>query len=346
MHTLLKAVGLTAMLFATATPQDQKVFRSDTRLVEADVVVRDGKGPVEGLTVADFELFDNGKPQKIAAFSVIASRRSATKSSGLSASAPAVGLATPKTEMPVTATVLFINNLTIPFADQVQSRQRMAEVMAARSPREPIAIYSMNSDLQMRTDFTSDPVRIANTLAAFGFEQPRPGGLIWIPPVYAALQEVARRVSALPGRKNLIWIANFFPVCAPETICYPEMLRTINVLNAANMAVYPISADGVAGPALYSSQQSKAPPQSRNPSRGKSVFDGIFWAEKTGGDAAQNTDVGNAMQRALDDSQVTYSLGYYPESQDGSYHELTVKVDRKGVDVRSRQGYLSPSPQP
>jgi hypothetical protein len=70
----------------------------------------------------------------------------------------------------------------------------------------------------------------------------------------------------------------------------------------------------------------------------------MFWADSTGGTAAQNTDVGFAALRALDDSQVTYSLGFYPEATDGKYHDLKVNIDRTGVDVRSRLGYLASVP--
>src|SRR3984957_3343880 len=38
--------------------EDPAIFRSGTRLVEVDVVVRDRNGPVKGLTKDDFTLFD------------------------------------------------------------------------------------------------------------------------------------------------------------------------------------------------------------------------------------------------------------------------------------------------
>jgi hypothetical protein len=43
-------------------------------LVEVDVVVRDKKGPVQGLTKADFTLQDDGKKQTIELFSVTVAR--------------------------------------------------------------------------------------------------------------------------------------------------------------------------------------------------------------------------------------------------------------------------------
>ena len=45
-------------------------FRAGTNLVEVDVVTRSKGAPATGLTKDDFTLLDNGKPQKIAFFSV------------------------------------------------------------------------------------------------------------------------------------------------------------------------------------------------------------------------------------------------------------------------------------
>ena len=66
-------------------------------------------------------------------------------------------------------------------------------------------------------------------------------------------------------------------------------------------------------------------------------------ATNTGGRAFFSNDIAGDIQRALDDSQVTYRLGYYPQglTQDGAFH--TVKVKLSGhADVRLgyRQGYF------
>jgi len=338
-----------AILSLAAAAQDRHVFRSDTRLVEVEVVVRDGKGPVQGLRQEDFQLFDNGKPQKIGAFSVVTSKGAGSGSGA--PSSPASASPVPHGELPVTATVLLINNLTIAFSDQVQAEKRVAEVFHTLPPREPIAVYVRNQKLRMLTDFTDDPVRIAKALESAWGEQAQPPPSAWcIPPAYPALEEMANELASLPGRKNLIWFANYFPVSKPSdnvpcpSLAYFAMLRAIKALNAANVAVYPIAAGGVFGPPAFSAQRSKAPPTWMNPSQGPSGINGMYWAHETGGTAAQNTDVGFAALRALDDSQVTYSLGFYPESLDGKYHDLKVQVDRKGVDVRSRVGYLASLP--
>ena len=59
------------------------VLRSDTRLVEIDVTVRDSAGkPVENLKQSDFTIFDNGKPRPFTIFSTNRSGGSASGKSG------------------------------------------------------------------------------------------------------------------------------------------------------------------------------------------------------------------------------------------------------------------------
>jgi hypothetical protein len=72
-------------------------------------------------------------------------------------------------------------------------------------------------------------------------------------------------------------------------------------------------------------------------------------ASETGGRAFYNANaLGDSIQRAVDDSRVTYVLGFYPEeaSWDGKYHRLEVRVNRPGVQVRSRRSYFASDGHP
>ncbi len=70
-------------------------------------------------------------------------------------------------------------------------------------------------------------------------------------------------------------------------------------------------------------------------------------ARETGGQAFYNSnDIGGAIQQAMDDAEVTYTLGFYPSADalDGKYHPIQVKVskaDAAGADVRYREGYVA-----
>jgi len=68
-------------------------------------------------------------------------------------------------------------------------------------------------------------------------------------------------------------------------------------------------------------------------------------SEETGGFAAVNSnDFSNAFTRVVKDNSGYYVLGYYPkdERRDGRFRRIQVKVNRQGLEVRSRRGYTAP----
>jgi hypothetical protein len=67
-------------------------------------------------------------------------------------------------------------------------------------------------------------------------------------------------------------------------------------------------------------------------------------AEETGGQAYfHRNDLDAAIASGIADSRRTYTLGFYLTDIDGKYHELKVHVDRPGLDLNYRQGYLAQS---
>ena len=67
-------------------------------------------------------------------------------------------------------------------------------------------------------------------------------------------------------------------------------------------------------------------------------------AESTGGLGFFDTnDLRGSIEKAIEDTAVTYTLGFYPSETalDGTMHPLKVKVARKGVEVRYRDSYYA-----
>ena len=165
----------------------------------------------------------------------------------------------------------------------------------------------------------------------------------------AALQEIAAHVANIPGRKNLVWLTANLPFSGAE------MAR---VLTPANIAVYPVDARGLLGeaPAISagawgtadyddvsgaSGHMDNMPAQSSQPI-GVATMQKV--ADETGGQAFVNTnDLTGAIRKAVEDSAVTYTLGFYIDSDalDGKFHEIKVEVARKGLAVRYPKGYFA-----
>jgi VWFA-related protein len=191
-----------------------------------------------------------------------------------------------------------------------------------------------------------------------------------------ALEAIAGSLSGVPGRKNLIWVCGDFPlrIGYAEAGIDPkfrnlkeEMDRAARAVNAANIAVYPVDAGGLLGEPKVaaatgeiSRSTGRTSRSGMNPSAGDGLAERISasatnsemsihaamndLADRTGGRASYHTnDLFTAIRQAVDDSQVTYMLSYAPDHNKwtGAFREIRVKVDKPGVQVLSRKGYLA-----
>ena len=122
-------------------------------------------------------------------------------------------------------------------------------------------------------------------------------------------------------------------------------------LNNANVAIYPVDARGLqTAPFTDASKSFKMDPATHGlpnsafqvDNRNTAAMD--YLADMTGGKAFYNTNgIAEAVRRAINDSSVSYTLGYYVSASewDNRYHKLKVSVRRPGVNVRTKQGYLA-----
>jgi VWFA-related protein len=182
----------------------------------------------------------------------------------------------------------------------------------------------------------------------------------------AALIAIAHHLGSLKGRKNLVWVSGSFPFnlgqekfdlnWANDTgeSFSGEIERAAKALTDAGIAVYPVDARGLMGNGVTAAgdySEAPAPEFSGEgnehlPSR---VAPGNLetmkvLAERTGGRAFYGSNnLSEAIRRSIDDSRVTYTLGFYPAaaSWDGRFHTIKVKVRIPGAEVRSRTGYFA-----
>jgi VWFA-related protein len=185
-----------------------------------------------------------------------------------------------------------------------------------------------------------------------------------------AMKNLVTSLAGLSGRKALVYVSDGLPMIAGEDVFYVlqnkyQGASTITTnsefssarrfeeltaeANADRVTFYTIDAAGLR---VYSSTSAEnmtstagggVYADSVNISNMQSTIQMI--AEKTGGVAIINTNVvGPELNKIADDFNSFYSLGYTPPHfGDGRFHNITVKVKRKGLTVRHREGYRDKS---
>ena len=348
--------------------------------------------PVDGLTADDFRLFDRGTEQTIALFDVERRTVApdAVKPSAPGALDAKVFSNAIRGPAAGGVTVVLFDRLNTAWSDQAQARAHIFKYLSQVKPTDPIAFYVLDSSaVSVVHDFTRDTssllraldrVQGRTSLEAAVASEPRPepsdsGDAATDAMIDAALtrmdeavkafylanraqftldalEAIARHLSGVQGRKNLIWVSAAFPTSFTDGLggglpqrrsMYTEVNRAARAITDADVAVYPVDARGLV--ATITSM----------PGAQQTVFNGLptimpnvdtmrLTADLTGGRAYFNTnDLGGAIARAVDDSQLLYVLGYYPPSGswDGTFHEVKVTTRRRGLEVRHRTGYLA-----
>ncbi|HET9783380.1 MAG TPA: VWA domain-containing protein [Terriglobales bacterium] len=186
-----------ALLFplAVAAVGQQKkapfVFRTNTRLVQINVVVDGRDGPVEGLKAGDFAVTDNGKQRKIQVFSAdsasVRNAADAPAEAGASDAAPGSEVAK------FSNTRARTDNMVVVLLDAINSADgtdynlngspewmsSMSFAMAKRGAQEflkrmpeglSVALYGLDERLRVLSDFTADRQQLLTALKAYGPE--------------------------------------------------------------------------------------------------------------------------------------------------------------------------------
>ena len=347
--------------------QQPPVFRSGTRLVEVDAVVRDKNGPVTGLTRDDFALYDcssllrncKGTRQRIDVFREINASLTPPAPPGtpVPASVPLLPPAAVSNRLrssgePVSAaTVVLLDQLNTSFALKEYQRTQMAKFLESLGDHNRIALYSLGQSLHILQDFTDDPKKLMDAVAhnssgnQVGFAQsdgPESTGQLEAAVLadqkyqitLEAMQVIVRHMAGVSGRKSLVWVSQAFPVSGPTGLPGIRFL-----LGQANIAVYPVLVRSLmSGSSIATSRRSIGTGpganvlamQDRNRLLGESL----------GGQGFNDAGYAlSAVSAAEEDSRHYYVLGFYPAEAalDGAMHQLTLDVAKtvsRRADVR------------
>ena len=358
----------TSQQAADPNRQDRPTFRSDVRLIDVDVRVLDREGRfVKGLTIDDFEVWEDSKPQAIAAFSFTDLPVEPAAATANPPSEPEPDVATNNTregrlyvllmDAPSTAGPGGLRQgLTYDAYVKQFASQFIREALA---PGDIAAVVHVNGTFRDGQPFTSDQRLLMGAVDRYGL------GLSGATPelsvsekvarnhaTYTAIQDISQRLGAISGRrKTILWIGGqieFDPAtvaCAFARVPPPECVAryapgllsayrdAMSVATRNNVTIHPIDPSGLT--------TELGETELRRTSALRMV------AEDTGGIAVVGTNnIAPQFQAIVRDTSTYYVLGYVPAAtyRDGKFHDVRVRVKRPGLTVRARRGYYAPAP--
>jgi VWFA-related protein len=187
-----------------------------------------------------------------------------------------------------------------------------------------------------------------------------------------AFQQLAHYLGGIPGRKNVIWFSNAFPLPLSPTLQagFPnnyiplrledDLRKTSALLTTAQVAIYPVAAEGLVAPyqdptavpiGITNAQQATAAQsatilnESKDRNGRHAAMDEI--AMETGGRAFYNTNgLSDVLSEVISHGARYYTLTYTPSNKqmDGRYRHIQIKVRQHGYKLAYRRGYYTDDP--
>ena len=235
-----------------------------------------------------------------------------------------------------------------PEAEMVADQQTLIEPGEAKEPGSSVASEVFLAPVQTSQTASQTDDRVKATLEA--------------------LQELARYLTAVSGRKNVMWVSAAFPLAilpdpnlnTPFSSSFSaarnyedEVRETDTLLAAAQVAIYPIAATGLVTNSQNIEEAAKTPEaakmepiasehdtRARNPEH--ATMDQI--ASETGGIAFYDANgLDETLARVTDQGAHFYTLTYTPTNseQDGKYRKIEVKLTTKTYQLAYRRGYYA-----
>lgn len=349
-------------------PTPALTLHAASRIVLADVVVTDRHGnPVRKLTARDFQVFDNGRPQRISSFE----ENDGTKLKAYTApTTRSTSASNDFRSLPAVVNVILLDTTNLDLPDQMYLRIQLTKFLKGLPSGQPMAVFERHGDSTVLLQgFTSDRALLQ---AAIDRALPRIvlGGREYRTDI-DTLRQMSAYLAQVPGHKNVLWFsggstaflltglsalsaaspmgpapssaaaaasaaasAPSTPIANPSAGDDPDELRKVyDDLEAARVAIYPIDARG-----LTTEGDVALEPQ-------HSQMDNV--AQATGGEAIYNNNgLGEATARLVSADSNSYTLTYSPQDfhYDGKWHNIRIVLRDSSYHLSYRRGYFADQP--
>jgi VWFA-related protein len=334
---------------------------AQSQLVRLNVVALDKQGqPITDLKAEDLQVLDEGKPQPIVLFRANDNRHPAALALG----PHEYSNRTPGN--PSGATIILFDLLNGSFGDREYMVLSLVKALGSVESPGNVYLYLLTNDGTLfpihalpeggaeaaapDPNWTSQikPLLDAAIQKVYGI-RPVDDRDIGIRAVttFKVLRDLGGELSSLPGRKNIVWITNAFPL----EVRYGGMCRDIKVWNVTA----PCSGEYVdmkplvryvggqldaVGVSLYSVDEWNVDGGDRV--LVKQTLD--EFAAMTAGRSYVSGGTKNAIPDAVQATRWDYTIAFSPKNWDGKFHKLRLTSARKGIQLQSEQGYVATPP--
>lgn len=344
------AAGIMLAVFLGA--QDVPTFITDTKLVVVNVAVRDKAGRlITNLAKEDFQIFEDGTPQKLAVFDVqelstepMAPLSFAPRPGTLEERAPLAPAPRDLRRFQDKRLIAFFFDLTsMQPADQLRARDgAIAFLEKHMTAADLVSIMTFSTKLTVAVEFTDDRETLIGALRGIALgegsdlavlaatdtgddDNPFAGdaefNMFNTDRKLTALEDAARKLAVYPEKKALIYFSGGVEKTGIEN--QSQLKTTVNAAVRANVAFYPVDARGLMA-SVPGGEASMASPRgtgiltgtrqaSQRDSFNESQETLYSLAADTGGKALlDSNDLTEGIRRAQSDIRSYYTLGYYP----------------------------------
>jgi VWFA-related protein len=328
---------------AQGTDQQLPTFRTGANLVRVDVSVFDRRGnPVPSLKAEDFVIEEDGVPQKVSSLKFIEANGQPDDDFSLPIRSPEHAAAEASRD-DVRVFLIFWDEYSIDqFASSIRAREAISKfVTTAFQPTDLVAMMDQltpTDAIRFTRDFRDLELDVKKLRGRMGIFVPtrsavedaqlmRGGDIrrLRAEVTLSALKSAVVFLGTLrEGRKSVIFFSEGVRGLGRDAISV--MSDVVRSANESNTAIYSVDPRGLT-------------------TRGAS--DSLYMlADNTGGRTIANTNgLESALQQIVHEASAFYLLGYSSSKNpaDGKFHQIKVRVDRPGLDVRARHGYWAPS---
>jgi VWFA-related protein len=258
------------------------------------------------------------------------------------------------------------------FSSDPEILRKAIDDFTARTSEELVQEHVVVPDPPRDEKFAEAYLRMLRTLKQLAADRGEITANEKVATTLSAFRSIAHSVAGYPGRKNLVWVSASFPLTyapdvalsfEPSHLVYyrnyeHEIRETANVVGDAQISIYPVDARGLVGSELVDASKPMTDETGHLYTGGvlgelvtRSSNDRLNdqasmqeVADLTGGRAFLNqNDIADAVALSVADASSYYTLAYYPTNKlwHGKFRKINVRVARKGVRLRYRNGYFA-----